>query len=123
MARQAASYRQERVLLAGDGLDEATTMGPVVSRAHQADVLEHLRRARAEGADVLSGGDVPADAELARGCFVTPTVLGRISPEMAIWSDEVFGPAIAIREVDGVENAIAAVNDSVYGLSAAVFTD
>jgi alpha-ketoglutaric semialdehyde dehydrogenase len=107
----------------GPGLDPATTIGPLVSRGHQAEVLEHLERARSEGAQILAGGGAPADPELARGCYVEPTVIAGVSTEMSIWRDEVFGPAIAVVEVDGIEEAVAAANDSVYGLSAAVFTN
>jgi aldehyde dehydrogenase (NAD+) len=118
----AALVRYAEQLRLGSGLDEGTTMGPVVSRSHQAEVLDHLRRARADGAQVATGGDVPDGPAYGRGCWVAPTVLTGVSAEMSIWRDEVFGPAIAVRVVDGLDEAIDAVNDSVYGLSAAVFT-
>jgi aldehyde dehydrogenase (NAD+) len=106
----------------GPGLAGDTNIGPVVSRGHQAEVIEHLRRARDEGAQILAGGGAPADPALANGCYVEPTVIAGVTREMSIWSEEVFGPAIAVIEVDGVEEAVEAANDSVYGLSAAVFT-
>lgn len=106
----------------GPGLAAGTNIGPVVSRRHQAEVIEHLERARDEGAEILAGGGAPAAPELASGCYVEPTVISRVTPEMSIWRDEVFGPAIAVIECDGVEQAVALVNDSRYGLSAAVFT-
>lgn len=106
----------------GPGLDPDTNIGPVVSRRHQAEVIEHLERAREEGAKILAGGGAPAAPELAQGCYVEPTVIAGITPEMSIWRDEVFGPAVAVAEVDGVKQAVAAVNDSRYGLSASVFT-
>lgn len=114
--------RSAELLRLGSGLEQGTTMGPVVSRSHQAEVLAHLDRARSEGARIVSGGGAPDDGALARGCFVAPTVIADVTPEMSIWRDEVFGPAIAVRTVDGVQEAVAAVNDSAYGLSAAVFT-
>jgi aldehyde dehydrogenase (NAD+) len=106
----------------GPGRDPETTMGPVVSRSHQAEVLGHLERARADGATVVVGGSVPDTPGLARGCYVQPTLLTGVTPAMPIWRDEVFGPAIVLVEVDGPEAAVGAVNDSGYGLSAAVFT-
>lgn len=106
----------------GPGLDPDTDIGPVVSRTHQAEVIEHLERARNEGARILAGGGAPAAPELANGCYVEPTVIAAVTQQMSIWRDEVFGPAIAVVEVDGVEQAVEAVNDSRYGLSAAVFT-
>jgi acyl-CoA reductase-like NAD-dependent aldehyde dehydrogenase len=106
----------------GPGLDPETNIGPMVSRSQQADVIGHLDRAREEGAEILAGGGAPAAAELAIGCYVEPTVIAGVTREMSIWREEVFGPAIAVVEVDGVEEAVEAVNDSIYGLSAAIFT-
>ncbi|MDE3131254.1 MAG: aldehyde dehydrogenase family protein [Acidobacteriota bacterium] len=106
----------------GPGLSADTNIGPVVSRRHQGEVIEHLERARSEGAQILAGGGAPASPELANGCYVEPTVLAAVTPAMSIWRDEVFGPAIAVIECDGVAQAVELVNDSRYGLSAAVFT-
>jgi aldehyde dehydrogenase (NAD+) len=106
----------------GPGLAPDTNIGPVVSRKHQAEVIEHLERARDEGAQILAGGGAPSAPELANGCYVQPTVIAGVTREMSIWRDEVFGPAIAVIECDGVEEAVQLVNDSQYGLSAAVFT-
>ena len=106
----------------GPGLDPETTMGPLVSARQRDDVLEHFARARADGAATIAGGGRPDAAALAGGCYVEATVFADVAPAMAIWREEVFGPAIAVAEVDGLDDAIAAVNDSPYGLSAAVFT-
>ncbi|MGC9220363.1 MAG: aldehyde dehydrogenase family protein [Solirubrobacteraceae bacterium] len=106
----------------GPGLDPETGMGPLVSRGHQAEVLGHMDRARQQGAQIVVGGGTPSDPALADGCYVEPTVITEVTRDMAIWREEVFGPAIAVLEVDGLDEAIAATNDSDYGLSAAVFT-
>jgi aldehyde dehydrogenase (NAD+) len=106
----------------GSGLEPDTTMGPLVSEGHRGEVLAHVERAAAEGARLVAGGGPPEQPELRHGCFVAPTILADVQPSMAIWRDEVFGPVIAVRAVDGYDEAIAAVNDSAYGLSAAVFT-
>jgi len=106
----------------GPGLEPDTTMGPLVSVRHRDEVLGHIEHARGDGARVLTGGGTPADPELSCGCYVEPTVLVNVDTTMAIWREEVFGPVVAVHEVAGVEEAIAAANDSVYGLSAAVFT-
>lgn len=106
----------------GPGSDPATTMGPLVSPGHRDDVLAHVEKARADGARILTGGAAPSAPELARGCFVEPTVVTDVGPEMAIWREEVFGPVVAVRVVDGFDAAVDAVNDSAYGLAAAVFT-
>ena len=106
----------------GPGLQADTTMGPLVSDRHRDEVLAHIDRAREEGARVLIGGGAPADPALSCGCYVEPTVLAEVDARMAIWREEVFGPVLAVRDVADIDEAIAAANDSAYGLSAAVFT-
>jgi aldehyde dehydrogenase (NAD+) len=107
----------------GPGLEPETNVGPLVNTAQRDSVLAHVARAREEGAELRSGGAAPDGEVFRHGCYVAPTVLAGVTREMAIWSDEVFGPVIAVHAVDGLEGAIAATNDSSFGLSAAVFTD
>jgi alpha-ketoglutaric semialdehyde dehydrogenase len=123
----AASFlaRLKEVLAAiklGSSEAPCTEVGPVVSRRHQAQVLAHIENARRAGGQIVFGGGVPQAPELAHGCFVEPTVVTGITADMALWRDEVFGPVLAIREVHSFAEAVAAVNDSGYGLSAAIFT-
>lgn len=106
----------------GPGLEPETMMGPVAGREHHHDVLSALTLASKEGARPVAGGGAPADARLANGCFVTPTVLTGVEPGMAIWREEVFGPALTVTAVDGFDKAVDAANDSRFGLSASIFT-
>ena len=106
----------------GPGLEPGTTLGPLVSVAQRDSVLEHLARAREEGAEVRSGGGAPEGDAHRHGCYVEPTILTGVTRAMAIWTEEVFGPVVAVHVVDGFDEAVEAANDSVYGLSAAVFT-
>lgn len=106
----------------GPGLAEGTTMGPLVSARQRDGVLADIERAVKQGASVLAGGDRPADEALGHGCYVTPTVLGDVTADLDIWREEVFGPVVALYPVDTFEEAVEAVNDSVFGLAAAVFT-
>ncbi|HVN61709.1 MAG TPA: aldehyde dehydrogenase family protein [Gaiellaceae bacterium] len=119
LGRLAAQAEAQRL---GSGLDPETTVGPLVSPGHQEDVLGHLEQALDEGATVVVGGGRPDDERLAHGCFVEPSVLSDISRSMAIWREEVFGPVLAVHEVGDFDEAVAATNDSRYGLSAAIFT-
>ncbi|MHB9848626.1 aldehyde dehydrogenase family protein [Streptomyces krungchingensis] len=106
----------------GPGLAEGTTMGPLVSARQRDGVLRAVERAVEQGAKVLAGGDRPADEALGHGCYVDPTVLGDVSDDVDIWHEEVFGPVLALRAVDSFEEAVRVVNDSDFGLAAAVFT-
>jgi aldehyde dehydrogenase (NAD+) len=106
----------------GPGLAEGTTMGPLVSRKHHEEVLGHIARAGRDGARVRTGGGVPQGDQFAHGYFVEPTIVTEVTQDMAIWRDEVFGPVLTITEVTGFEQAVAAANDTSYGLAAALFT-
>ncbi len=110
-----------RALNVGPGVDPSTSMGPVVSPAAQREILEHIAKALDDRANVLMGGTEPPEGVSQNGAFVSPTVL-QVSQDARIWREEVFGPVLAILEVDGEAEAIQAVNDSMYGLSASVFT-
>ncbi|MER6346229.1 aldehyde dehydrogenase family protein [Streptomyces sp. NPDC001595] len=109
-------------LTVGPGSDPATTLCPLSSPRQRDGVLADLWRAVEQGATVLTGGEADTGAERAHGCYVRPTVLADVTPGMAIWREEVFGPVLAVRAVDDFTAAVEAVNDSDYGLAAAVFT-
>ena len=110
-----------KLLQVGHGAEASTTMGPVVSPGAREGIVAHIQGALNQGAEVLTGGMERPHGTEENGCFLEPTVL-RIDRHADIWRDEVFGPVVAIIEVDGEEAALEAVNDSQYGLSAAVFT-
>jgi len=106
----------------GPGLDPATTLGPLATPEHRDGVLAHIDRARAEGADVVTGGGRPAGDALQFGCYVEPTIVSA-GPGQSLWRDEVFGPVVAMCPAEGFDEAVGLANDSRYGLSAAVFTN
>ncbi|MFA5607664.1 MAG: aldehyde dehydrogenase family protein [Leucobacter sp.] len=100
-----------------DGVD----VGPVVSRSAQAEIREHVSTALAEGAEVLARASLSAEQERV-GAFVEPLLVSTTSGS-ALWKNEVFGPVVGIIEIDTLDEAITAVNDSTYGLACTVFTD
>jgi betaine-aldehyde dehydrogenase len=110
----------------GDPTDEATDLGPLISRTHQGRVAEHVERARAQGLKVVRGGAAPG-GELAAGAYFEPTLVTGVEPGHALWRDEVFGPVLAVTAYDGEGSqgdttAIALANDTDYGLAASVWT-
>ncbi|MGI5459938.1 aldehyde dehydrogenase family protein [Streptomyces sp. CA-249302] len=109
-------------LKVGPGTDPATTLCPLSSPKQRDSVLADLDKASRQGATVLTGGKADTEGERAHGCYVQPTVLAGITPETAIWREEVFGPVIALLAVEDFASAVEAVNDSDFGLAAAVFT-
>lgn len=105
----------------GHGTDEATTMGPLISRTQQRRVSEYIEVGKTEGR-LASQGALPDDPALANGYFVAPTVFADVAPDARIAQEEIFGPVAAVMAFDDVDEAIGLANDSIYGLAAAIWT-
>ncbi|HEX6872039.1 MAG TPA: aldehyde dehydrogenase family protein, partial [Micromonosporaceae bacterium] len=114
-----ALVERARGIRLGDPLAPETEMGPVACRAQYDRVLAHLRGAEAEGAKVLCGG-LPDSATT--GLFIRPTILGEVSPDMAIARQEVFGPVACLFRFHTEEEAVRIANDTEFGLGAGVWT-
>jgi aldehyde dehydrogenase (NAD+) len=112
---------QVEACVLGPGLDPATTLGPLATPGHRDSVLRHVERARAEGAEVITGGGRPDGDALQYGCYVEPALVS-VKPGHSLWREEVFGPVVAVTPATGFDEAVRLANDSRYGLSAAVFT-
>lgn len=113
---------QVRELKVGNGFDPDVDMGPQVSQAELTSTVEAIQQALEDGATLLYGGEVLKTTSNQNGFFIQPTVLSDVKPGMKIALEEVFGPVIAVMEVDTVEEAIELANEVEYGLSAAVCT-
>ena len=109
-------------MVAGDGLTEGVTIGPLVNEAAVSKVANQVDDARAKGAEVVCGGGRLTDNGLGKGFFYAPTVLSGITPEMTIYREETFGPVAAIIPFDDDQEALAMANDTHYGLAAYVYT-
>ena len=105
----------------GDPCDEATTMGPVVSRVQRDRVLGYIERGVEEGASIATGGAGPS--ELSHGFYVRPTVFVNAHNEMRISREEIFGPVAVVIPYADIDEAIAIANHSEYGLHGGVFTE
>lgn len=105
----------------GDPFDEGSKLGPLVSAVQRDRVVGMIRKGIAEGAELLAGGpERPAGLE--RGCYVQPTVFGRVAPNSTLAQEEVFGPVLSIMTSRDEEDAIAIANNTAYGLSGAVWS-
>ena len=104
----------------GDPLDPATNMGPLVTREDQKRVLGMIEKGRQEGAKLEFGGGAPGG--LKDGAYVNPTLFTGVKNGMTIARQEIFGPVASVIEFDGVDEAIAIANDTIYGLAAGVWT-
>jgi glyceraldehyde-3-phosphate dehydrogenase (NADP+) len=99
----------------GNQMDEKTRMGPMIREKDAERVQEWIREAVGQGAKVVTGGN-------RQGALHAPTVVADVSPKMRISCEELFGPAVAVTKVSDIDEAIRVANDSIYGLSAAIFT-
>lgn len=106
----------------GPGLDPANAMGPLVERAARDRVLGYVDRAKADGAEVLAGGDAPADGDFAHGYYMRPTLLAGLAPDHEVNCEELFGPVITLVPVAGLEEGVALANRLPYGLASSVYT-
>jgi acyl-CoA reductase-like NAD-dependent aldehyde dehydrogenase len=112
--------RARRVKL-GDGTDEATTMGPLVSKEQQERVERYIEIGTGE-ASLAAKGETPSDPRLASGYFVPPTIFADVSNDARIAREEIFGPVMSVIPFASVDDVLSMANDNDYGLAAAVWT-
>jgi len=106
---------------AGDPLDPKTRLGPLVSEEQMERVLGYVQKGKDEGAELLTGGE-RVEVNGMRGYFLNPTIFDRVTPEMTIAKEEIFGPVLGITTFKDMDEAIHIANSSIYGLAAAVWT-
>jgi aldehyde dehydrogenase (NAD+) len=97
-------------------------MGPIISKRQLEMIEGYVGIGKSEGAQVAAGGSRPSGSDLENGFFFQPTLLDRVSPDMRVAQEEIFGPVLAIITFDEIEEAIAIANRSQYGLVAGVWT-
>ncbi|HEY1214630.1 MAG TPA: alpha-ketoglutaric semialdehyde dehydrogenase GucD [Bryobacteraceae bacterium] len=111
-----------KALEVGDGLRSDTWMGPCASESQLNTVLSYIELGRQEGATLLYGGRRLEGGGLEHGFYVEPTVFDRVTSDMTIAQEEIFGPVLALIKVDTLEEALKIANDVKYGLSASIYT-
>ena len=98
-------------------------VGPLISRAHRDRVLGYYQLARQQGAEVICGGGVPRFGdERDNGAFIEPTLWRKLADTSRPATEEIFGPCAHLRAFDTESEVIGLVNDSAYGLAAALWT-
>jgi acyl-CoA reductase-like NAD-dependent aldehyde dehydrogenase len=112
----AALKAEAEAIHLGDLRDERSRYGPLINRRSVDKVMAHIQQAVAEGAQLLTGG------EIHHGLTIAPTVLLEPDRGGGVWREESFGPLACVVAAGNLEEAIAIANDSDYGLSAAVLT-
>ncbi|HKQ99783.1 MAG TPA: aldehyde dehydrogenase family protein [Pyrinomonadaceae bacterium] len=107
----------------GAGYDPQTEMGPSVDESQFKTVLHYIDIGREDGAELKCGGTRAEGRGLDKGYFVRPAVFDRVTPDMRIAREEVFGPVLSVLRVKDFDEAMRVANDSEYGLSSSIFTN
>lgn len=107
----------------GNPFEASTTLGPLISQVHRDKVLSYYAKAKAEGAEIVTGGGIPElAAPYAAGSFVEPTIWTSLPEDSAVMREEIFGPCCNIVPFDEEDAVIALTNDSPYGLATSIWT-
>jgi len=116
---------RERIakLKTGPGDDPESEMGPLVTPEHRDKVVGYIDAGVDQGAELLVDGRGYRPPGAENGFFVAPTLFDRVTPEMKIYTDEIFGPVLSTVRVERYQDAIDMVNENPYGNGTAVFTN
>ncbi|GAA2709103.1 aldehyde dehydrogenase family protein [Cytobacillus oceanisediminis] len=107
----------------GNGFEEGVKIGPLANEKQLKNVLKYIEFGKEDGADLVYGGEHLTTGAYEKGFFVSPAIFTNVKPNHRIAKEEIFGPVIAVIEVDTYEEAIAIANDVDYGLSASIVTN
>jgi len=111
-----------KTLRQGDPTDERNHLGCVAAAAHLKTIENYVQRAKTEKARLCVGGKRPDDPALAKGTFYQPTIFDRVTPDMTISREEVFGPVLAVLKFKTDDEAVRLANDNEFGLMACLWT-
>jgi malonate-semialdehyde dehydrogenase (acetylating)/methylmalonate-semialdehyde dehydrogenase len=110
----------------GDGTGDVD-MGPLVTRAHRDKVASYIDAGEVDGAKiVVDGRGVTSEVGTERdpaGFWLGPTLIDHVTPEMSVYTDEIFGPVLSVVRVESYDDALQLVNDNPYGNGTAIFTN
>ena len=119
MARLAPRVRALKI---GPGTDPESEMGPLVTAAHKAKVEGYIDQGVAEGAELVVDGRGLVLQGYENGFYTGGTLFDRVTPDMSIYKDEIFGPVLSVVRVDDHAAASKLVNEHEFGNGAAIFT-
>lgn len=102
----------------GDPLEPDTEHGPQIDKAQFDKIMKYIDLGRTQGADCATGGERVGD----KGFYIAPTVFAGVNDDMAIATDEIFGPVVSIMKFSDMDEVISRANASMFGLAGAVWT-
>ncbi|WP_017729032.1 aldehyde dehydrogenase family protein [Halalkalibacterium ligniniphilum] len=108
-------------LVVGNGLDEKTDMGPVISESQLNEIIEYIEIGKKD-AELITGGYRLTGGEYDKGYFIAPTIFNNVPMESRVAQEEIFGPVLAVQGFKDEKEAIALANGTIFGLAAGVWT-
>ena len=106
----------------GDGTGDAD-MGPLVTKAHRDKVASYIDAGEADGAKIVVDGRTVSPDGGADGFWLGPTLIDNVTPDMSVYTDEIFGPVLSVVRVDTYDEALDLINANPYGNGTAIFTN
>ncbi|KAL3480890.1 aldehyde dehydrogenase [Aspergillus californicus] len=106
----------------GDPFSSESYHGPQVSKQQFEKILAYARTATDEGASILAGGDIAVNRPNNKGYYITPTIVGDVTPSMTVYKEEIFGPFGVFIKFKSEADVVRMANDTEYGLAAALCT-
>jgi len=106
-------------LKVGPGMEPDTDMGPVIREERRKELIGYIEQGEEVGATLVSDGRGVGPSE---GFFLGPTIFDRVTPDMALWRDEMFGPVLSVVRASDIDEALDILNASSYGNAASIFT-
>jgi malonate-semialdehyde dehydrogenase (acetylating) / methylmalonate-semialdehyde dehydrogenase len=106
----------------GDGTGDAD-MGPLVTKVHRDKVASYIDAGEADGAKIVVDGRAVRAGGGADGFWLGPTLLDNVTPQMSVYTDEIFGPVLSVVRVESYDDALDLVNANPYGNGTAIFTN
>jgi len=116
---------QERLrrLKVGPGLEAGSEMGPLVTKEHFTRVVSYVEQGQKAGAELVEDGRATTISGHERGFFLGPCLFDRVTPDMSIYRDEIFGPVLSVVRVPTYDEALQLVNANAYANGVAIFTN
>jgi malonate-semialdehyde dehydrogenase (acetylating) / methylmalonate-semialdehyde dehydrogenase len=106
----------------GDGAKDSD-MGPLVTKAHRDKVASYIDAGEADGAKIVVDGRTVTPNGGQDGFWLGPTLIDHVTPEMSVYTDEIFGPVLSVVRVESYDDALQLINDNPYGNGTAIFTN
>jgi len=111
--------KETKEVVTGNGMDEKTTLGPVISQAAKERIVKDINTALEEGAEILIDG---RESGIEKGYFLNPTVIDKVKPGTIMATKEIFGPVIGLMQVKTMDEAIEILNSSTFANTTSIFT-